>query len=647
MCGIAGFLDCTPNRTAEELAAVVGSMSDAISHRGPDDDGLWVDARAGVALGHRRLSIVDLSEEGHQPMISRSGRFVVVFNGEIYNYPELRKELDLRGASPQWRGHSDTEVLLAACEAWGVEGAVQRSNGMFAIAIWDAAERQLILIRDRMGEKPLYYGWHGEVLLFGSELRAIEAYTGFSRTLNRRAASAFLRFGYVPTPLSIYEGIRKLEPGRIARIPSSRARRETIKSYWEVPTCGTVGRVDPRAAVNQLHDLLASAVKSRMHADVPLGAFLSGGIDSSTVAALMQASGSSKVRTYSIGFEDRRHNEAVHAAAVAKFLGTDHEELYVTAADALQVVPQLPSLYDEPFADSSQIPTYLLSKLTRRHVTVALSGDAGDELFGGYVRYLQARKLLKLYRTVPHPARHLLARALRGVAGPLWDRACAFGPRSLAVGLSADRLAKLADVVQLGGYRQMYARLVSQWQDPLAIAPSLPTPPTALDDEVLAEKIGEPLPWMMYLDQVMYLPDDILVKVDRASMAVALEARVPFLDHKVVEFAAGLPLSVKIKRGQGKWILRQVLYRYVKRDMVERPKQGFGIPLASWLRGPLRDWAEELLAPSALAASGLLEPAPIRAVWAAHQTGRANHQYPLWVVLMLQSWLLRARPRIA
>lgn len=645
MCGIVGFFDCNLGEAAEDLAATARAMARAISHRGPDDEGVWVDAAAGVALGHRRLSIIDLSEEGHQPMASHSGRFVGVFNGEIYNYGELREELDRLGAAPRWRGHSDTEVLLAACEAWGVERAIQRSNGMFAIAIWDSVDRQLLLARDRMGEKPLYYGWQGEVFLFGSELKALEAYRGFSASLDARAISAYLRFGYVPTPLSIYEGVRKLAPGVIMSIPARGGQgSETSRRYWQVPfpNAGRE-RVDLTATVDELHQLLKTAVRSRMHADVPLGAFLSGGIDSSTVAALMQDAGGGRVHTYSIGFEDKRHNEAVHAAAVARILGTQHEELYVTSGDALEVVPHLPRLYDEPFADSSQIPTYLLSKLTRRHVTVALSGDAGDELFGGYVRYLQAERLARIYRTVPRAARSMVAAALRRVAGPFWDKLCLLGPKSLGVALSASRLTKLADVVGLPNYREMYGRLVSQWADSLLVAPGLPVWPTALEDADLAARSGGPLPWMMYLDQVTYLPDDILVKVDRASMAVGLEARVPFLDHRVVEFAAGLPLMAKIRGSQGKWALRQILYRYVDRKLVERPKQGFGIPLAEWLRGPLRPWAEDLLAESALLSSGFLSPGPIRRAWLAHQRGRENHQYALWVILMLQAWLKRPK----
>lgn len=649
MCGIAGFIDWKSGAAAEDLAATAKAMARAISHRGPDDEGVWVDVSAGIGLGHRRLSIVDLSAEGHQPMVSHSGRFIAVFNGEIYNYVQLRQELDRLDAPPRWRGHCDTEVFLAGCEAWGVAGAIERSDGMFAIAIWDALQRQLLLARDRMGEKPLYYGWQHDVFLFGSELKALEAHRGFAAALDERAISAYLRFGYVPTPLSIYQGVRKLEPGFLLRLPARGGPgSESSGPYWQAPfpRGSAPDARDPGSIVDELHQLLRTAVKSRMHADVPLGAFLSGGIDSSTVAALMQDAAGGRVHTYSMGFEDKRHDEAVHAAAVARVLGTQHEELYVTSGDALDVIPHLPRMYDEPFADSSQIPTHLLSKLTRRHVTVALSGDAGDELFGGYVRYLQAHRLLNFHRMVPAVARGAIAAGLRRLARPLWDRLCLLGPKSLAVTLSANRLAKLADAVCLDSYREMYGRLVSQWADPLAVAPTLPVWPTIIDDGDLAAK-NDPLPWMMYLDQMTYLPDDILVKVDRASMSVGLETRVPFLDHRVVEFAAAMPLTAKIRGSQGKWALRQILYRYVDRTLVERPKQGFGIPLAEWLRGPLRAWAEDLLSQSALLASGILQPDPIRRAWLDHQSGRQNQQHRLWVILMLQAWLRRSRPASA
>lgn len=647
MCGITGFINSRSHWTLEERVAIGKMMAGAIAHRGPDDEGVWVDREAGVVLAHRRLSIVDLSQAGHQPMMSVTGRFVIVFNGEIYNYNELRRELEEGGVIPSWRGHSDTETLLAACEAWGVEEAIKRANGMFAIAIWDCRKRELVLVRDRMGEKPLYYGWSDGVFLFASELKALEAYPGFTARLDERSVSAYLRFGYVPSPLSIYEGIRKLEQGEMATISAVQGPEGgRWHRYWHVPIPGLNRQIDAQSAVDQLHVILKEAVRSRMHADVPLGAFLSGGVDSSIVAALMQEAGEGRVRTYSIGFEDRQHNEAVHAAAVAKALGTHHEELYVTVQEALDVVPELPNVYDEPFADSSQIPTFLLSKLTRRHVTVALSGDAGDELFGGYVRYIQARRLQSLYDIVPLPIRRLMAAGLGGLAGPFWDRACALGPRQFAVALSADRLGKLAEVVKMRGYREMYGRLVSHWHDPVLPGPTLPEWRTPLDQDALTEQIDGPVSWMMYLDSIMYLPDEILVKIDRASMANSLETRVPFLDHRVVEFAAALPESLKIKGNQGKWILRQVLYRYLDRKLVERPKQGFGIPVASWLRGGLRGWAEELLSRSALSESGLLDPEPIRKAWQAHLSGRENHHYRLWIILMFQSWMRRVRPSI-
>ena len=622
-------------------------MAGAIAHRGPDDHGVWVDAAAGVALAHRRLSIIDLSEEGHQPMRSHSGRFVVVFNGEIYNYIELRQELAELGTSPPWRGQSDTEVLLAACEAWGVRGAIQRSNGMFAVALWDARERELILIRDRMGEKPLYYGWQGSAFLFGSELKSLRAHAQFENRLNAQALPLFIRFGYVPTPLSIYSGIQKLPPGCLLRIPA-RAVAGSVQPepYWQVPIPEQERAMDAATAAERLEHLLREAVRIRMHADVPLGAFLSGGIDSSTIVALMQAQATRRVHTYSIGFREHGYDEAVEAKAVARALSTEHTELYVTADDAQKVVPDLPDIYDEPFADSSQIPTYLLSKLTRRRITVALSGDGGDELFGGYVRYIQARAILRAYQLMPAVWRRACAQALAFAARPSWDRLAALLPRQVRTHISSDRLAKLAEVVPLSGYRELYRRLVSQWADPASVVATVMEARTLLDDEAIAARIHSAVPWMMYVDQLTYLPDDILVKVDRASMAVALETRVPFLDHRVVEFAASLPLGLKLAGGTGKWLLRQVLYKYVDQRLVARPKQGFAIPIASWLRGPLRDWAEELLSERALARCELLNPKRVREVWARHLEGNRNFQHPLWVILMFQAWNLRAAPTL-
>ena len=643
MCGIAGFIDTTLMMGADELRATATRMGQAIAHRGPDDEGVWIDRAEGVALSHRRLSIVDLSREGHQPMLSPSGRFVTVFNGEIYNYENLRNQVAQDRLSVRWRGHSDTEVLLAACDAWGVEEAVRRCNGMFAIAIWDTKDRALVLVRDRMGEKPLYYGWHGRTFLFGSELGALDAFPGFAGTLDPEAVSAYLRYAYVPSPLSIYKGIRKLRAGEMVWIiPRRGESADRASRYWRVPVPDPSGAINSREAVDRLHELLREAVKMRMHADVPIGVFLSGGIDSSTVTALMQDGASQPVRTYSIGLREKSHNEAANAIQVAGALGTAHEELYVTAQDALNVVPQIPELYSEPFADSSQVPTYLLSKLTRRHVTVALSGDGGDELFGGYVRYLQVPRLLRFCRAVPSAARHAMAAGLEIAARPFWANLLAAGPRSLAVHLAAGHLTKLAGALRVRNEQEMYRLLVSQWHEPAAIAPGLPSTSPAVDDRSLGD-CRSTLDWLMYMDQLTYLPDDILVKVDRASMAVGLEARVPFLDHRVVEFASRLPPSMKIRNGQGKWALRQVLYRYVDPSLVDRPKQGFGIPLANWLRGALREWAESLLSRPALLEHGIFDPIEVRRVWENHLAGRGNYHHRLWVVLMMQSWLRRSR----
>jgi asparagine synthase (glutamine-hydrolysing) len=646
VCGIAGFLSRGSSRSPQDLAAIALAMGRAIAHRGPDDCGVWTDAPRGLAFAHRRLSIIDLSPEGHQPMTSASGRFVMALNGEIYNYPELRAELEQAGRAPAWRGHSDTEVFLAACDAWGIEGAVQRTNGMFAIALADLAEEQLVLARDRMGEKPLYYGWQGQHFLFSSELKALRAHPQFLRRLEPLALPPYIRFGYIPAPLSIYAGIHKLPPATILRVSLRGSGAQSARAYWQLPLPAPDHALTTAAAVDRLQMLLRDATRCRMHSDVPLGAFLSGGIDSSTVAALMQEQSSRPVRTYSIGFREHSHDESAHARAVARVLCTDHHELCVSPADALAVVPRLPQLYDEPFADSSAVPTFLLSKLTRRHVTVALSGDGGDELFGGYVRYVQGRTLLRLYRTVPRSWRELGARGLNLLAGRRWDRLSARGPRSLGVMFSSDRLAKLAEVLPLSGYRELYARLVSQWPDPAIVAGRVAPAPGPGEDERLADAIGCPTSWMMYVDQLTFLPDDILVKVDRASMAVALEARVPFLDHRLVEFAASVPLALKVRTGRGKWLLREVLRRYVDPRLTSRPKQGFAIPIAEWLRGPLREWAEDLLSPSALADSGVIDPDPVRRVWAAHLQGRRNHQYKLWVILMLQAWWREATPSV-
>jgi asparagine synthase (glutamine-hydrolysing) len=580
-------------------------------------------------------------------MASSSGRYVTVFNGEIYNLLELREDLERSGEAPQWRGHSDTEILLAACEAWGIEQALKRANGMFAIAILDRVTRQLVLARDRLGEKPLYYGWSGRAFLFASELKALLHHPSFQRRLNSEVLGQYLRFGYVPAPHSIYEGINKLRPACHLRVNLDSAELSAQMSYWSTPLPqASADFAEVNEAVEALDALLREAVRLRLHADVPVGAFLSGGIDSSAIVALAQAESSRPVRTYSIGFRERDHDESAHARAVATVLGTDHTELFVTAQDALAVVPRIADIYDEPFADSSQIPTYLLAKLTRAHVTVAVSGDGGDELFGGYQRYFRASRLAAINSFLPRAARAIGARALAVIPGQGWDRLLSFGPQEVAVQLGGDRISKLAGVLREETWHGIYKRLVSQWLNPAEVAPSSVERLTVLDDQRLAEAIGSPVAWMMHMDQLTYLPDDILVKVDRATMAVALEARVPFLDPRVVEFAARLPIHYKIRGSEGKWLLRRVLYRYVDAKLFRRPKQGFGIPLARWLRGPLREWAEDLLSLGALRETAVFDPRGVRRAWEAHLFGRENLHYPIWVLLMYQAWHRCYRPAL-
>jgi asparagine synthase (glutamine-hydrolysing) len=647
MCGIAGFFE-RHAVDSQQMRAIAQSMGDAIAHRGPDDHDVAIDAQLGVALAHRRLAIVDLSPEGHQPMASASGRYLMVFNGEIYNFPELRAQLDQERPGICWRGHSDTEVFLAACEAWGFEAALKRANGMFAIAMLDRKEHQLLFARDRLGEKPLYFGWSGSTFLFASELKSLLKHPSFRRRLDPNSLQQYLRFGYVPAPHSIYAGIHKLPPAHLLALNlDAEASTPTMRAYWSVPLPmarkETVAEEDD---IDMLESLLRDAVRVRMHADVPLGAFLSGGIDSSTIVALAQAQSSTPVRTFSIGFRERVHDESEHARAVASELGTRHTELFVTAPDALAVVPQLPELYDEPFADSSQIPTYLLARLTREHVTVSLSGDGGDELFGGYARYFHGRHVIAFNATIPRTLRSFAANVMSSIPGRNWDRLLSFGPASLALQLEGDRLAKLANVVRMDGAREIYKRLVSQWDEPREFFRTGTEWPTPLDDVDLAARLQPPMSWMMYMDQLTYLPDDILVKVDRASMAVALEARVPFLDPRVVSFAASLPLRSKVRANRGKWLLRKVLYRHLRSELFDRPKQGFGFPLAEWLRGPLREWADELLSPAALKDSGFASVAAVRGPWEAHLSGRQNLHYPIWVLLMYQAWFKQYRPEM-
>ncbi len=642
MCGIAGLLDPNNTRDEESLRVLATAMADRLRHRGPDDGGAWVDAAAGVALGHRRLAIVDLSPAGHQPMISSCGRLVLAYNGELYNFADLRAELEAEGR--QVEGGSDTRVLLEACAAWGAEATLPRLRGMFAFALWDRDARRLTLARDRIGIKPLYWGRLGQAVVFGSELKALHAHPEWRGEVDRQALAAYLRFGYVPRELCLVAGLHKLLPGHVLTVDEQGRVEE--RAYWELREVVRRLRAappdpalaDPAAATDRLEAALRDSIRRHMVSDVPLGAFLSGGYDSSVVAALMQAESSRPVRTFSIGSPDPLYDESRYAREVAAHLGTEHTDLIVEPSHALEVIPRLAELYDEPFGDASQVPTFLVSELTRRHVTVALSGDGGDELFLGYNRYYLGDRFRRTIARLPRLARAGAGRALRAVPPERWDALLDLASPLRRRGVTGDRLHKLAKVLTAADLDAFYLRLVSQWDDPAALVPGAAEPPTPLDDPSLRAVVPHPLERMAFLDLITYLPEDILTKVDRASMGVSLEARVPLLDHEVVELAWRLPAELKFRDGERKWLLRQVLYRHVPRRLVDRPKTGFGIPIDAWLRGPLRDWAEDLLSEEALGADGLLDPGPIRRRWTQHLSGRRNWQYPLWAVLMLQQW---------
>lgn len=644
MCGIAGFLAKAAPQPFDEL---LKRMADKISHRGPDAAGYWHDDEQHIGFAHRRLSIVDLSAAGQQPMQAASGRYLIIFNGEIYNHGILRESLEQSFPALSWRGHSDTETLLAGIDCWGIQGTVERAIGMFAFAVWDRQTCTLTLARDRLGEKPLYYGWQDGTFLFGSELKALRAHPAFLNQIDRGALSLFLRSSYVPAPYSIYKGISKLPAGCLLTVSLKRPEPELLR-YWsgsDVATSGVANGVTGSTgqAVDELEALLKDAVRQQMMADVPLGAFLSGGVDSSTVVALMQAQSSRPVKTFTIGFHETGYNEAEHAMLVARHLGTDHTELYVSADQAMAVIPRLPVMYDEPFADSSQIPTFLVSQLARQHVTVSLSGDAGDELFCGYNRYQLTHKLWSRLSRIPLPLRRLGAGALTSVSPDVWSRvgraAGGLLPRAARVAQLGDKVHKGAGVLASESADALYIGLVSHWHDPAAVVINGREPPTLLSGHAPDLQGLDDVQRMMALDLLTYLPDDILAKVDRAAMAVSLETRVPFLDHRVVEMAWRLPLDMKLRDGQSKWILRQVLYRHVPQALIERPKVGFGIPIDSWLRGPLRQWAEELLDESRLKAEGYFHPAEIRQKWQEHLSGKRNWQHQLWNVLMFQAWL--------
>lgn len=652
MCGITGYLRPNDWQNAEKSKETLTRMAAAISARGPDDFGIWQNESASVGLAHRRLSIVDLSPAGHQPMNSPSGRYVMVFNGEIYNYREIRTELQEAGKAPAWRGHSDTEAMLAGFDTWGILPALQRCAGMFAFAVWDRETETLTLGRDRLGEKPLYYGWAeapgGRALVFGSELKALKQYDEFKGTIDRGSLCLLLRHNYIPAPYSIYENVKKLEPGTIITFDrNSWAGNPEPESYWSFQSVARNGLANIRDAsdgeiVDELEGMLRQIIRGQMVADVPLGAFLSGGIDSSTVVALMQAEASSPVKTFTIGFGESDFNEAVYAKEVATHLGTDHTELYLSSGDALAVIPKLSHIYDEPFSDSSQIPTLLVSQLARRDVTVSLSGDGGDELFCGYSRYTLTAKLWNRLQMIPRPLRRAIAAGITSVSPGGWDQIAGLVPvkgGALKAGRTGDRLHKAAGVLASGTIDKLYLGLVSHWQNPEDIVLNSREHPTHLTNGSDAFHDFGMVERMMALDTVTYLPDDIMAKVDRAAMSVSLETRVPFLDHRLVEFAWSLPARMKMRDGTGKWALRQVLYRHVPQKLIDRPKMGFGVPLAEWLRGPLKPWAEALLDPQELARDGYFDAARIHEKWVEHCDGKRNWAYLLWDVLMFQAWL--------
>lgn len=624
MCGFSGYF--TNKKFSTDESSLLEAMGRSIINRGPDGGGYWFDSAAGIGLSHRRLAIVDLTAAGHQPMHSSSGRFVIAFNGEIYNHGELRALLEESGLSPTWNGHSDTETLLECFEHWGIEKTLQATVGMFAIALWDIRQNELVLARDRLGEKPLYWGWQNDVLLFGSELKALKVHPAFCADIDRDALALYLRHNYVPAPYSIYQGIEKLKPGHYVKIAVDQ-RRSDVKAlpFWSFNRAVEAGLASPlqsdaNAVVDTLEAQLSESIGMQMLADVPLGAFLSGGVDSSLVVGLMQKQSPRPVKTFTIGFSEAGFNEAEHALAVSRHLGTEHTEIYVQSKDALDVIPDLPNIYCEPFADSSQIPTFLVSRLARQQVTVTLSGDAGDELFGGYNPYQFAPRIWGKISQVPLPLRRFASATLKAL--PI-----------------KGKVEKLVDILDTPSREDFYRQLVSHWKTPSSVVIGAKEPITVLDTSSAWPATQRYEEWMMAMDAQTYMADDILVKVDRAAMASSLETRVPMLDHRVVELAWRIPLDMKIRGGVGKWVLREVLYRHVPRELIERPKKGFSIPIATWLRGPLRDWSESLLDEGRLRREGFFHPAPIRRAWEQHLSGRADHSSKLWGVLMFQAWL--------
>lgn len=657
MCGISGVLSLQNELYGKSLAAIAESMGSRLAHRGPDDEGIWSDHSA-VALSHRRLSILDLSAAGHQPMHSSSGRFIIVFNGEIYNHLELRNELNLAAklnGGHAWKGHSDTETLLEAISVWGVEKTLQRLVGMFAFALWDKDKNSLYLCRDRLGEKPLYYGLQGDSFLFASELKAFKAFPRFEGVIDCKALRLFLQYGYIPAPHTIYKSFFKLLPGSYIKIElKDLAARKLpqVTSYWSLCDVAEYGqkntfRGDIIEATDELDRLLRQAVSGEMHSDVPFGALLSGGIDSSTIVALMQAESRRNIKTFTIGFNEASYNEAGHAQKVANYLGTSHTEMYVSPEQALSVIPYMATLYDEPFADVSQIPTFLISKLASEHVTVCLTGDGGDELFGGYNRYVNVAKVWRKSKWLPAGVRSAMSGKIDCIISPAGeariDRLAQLLPRQLRHHAMGAKLNKLAEILTADSEEEIYSRLLSKWKNAekvLCVGHELIEP---IRYEGLKSQVKEYEQRMMLQDSLLYLPDDVLVKVDRATMGVSLEARAPILDHRVVEFAWSLSLEMKIKGGNGKWVLQKVLERYIPRSITSRPKAGFSVPIDEWLRGPLKPWADMLLERKSIMQGGFFDADEIEKKWHRHLIGECNFGHQLWNVLMFQAWYLNEK----